>query len=274
MSRRKRDTGTELAENRRGIQSVEVGIPLLTALQAAPGPLTLTELSEATEMTASKAHRYLASYVRAGLVRQDGSTRRYELGPLALSLGLAALTQLDLVSLAGEAARDIRDTTGLTTLLSVWSARGAVIVAWLRGVQPVITSLTLGSILSPLSAATGQVFLANLPRAITAEAVRIEQRLRHQSKMVGPTEPQIEDLISRVRRQGAAWVDSGFIPGLRAFSCPIIDYQGEAVAAITLISATEDIADPKHAAARATARRCAKVNEQAGTLILSGPRRT
>ena len=273
MTKRKRDTSMELAENRRGIQSVEVGIPLLKTLQNAPGPLTLTELSETSAMAASKAHRYLASYVRAGLVRQDSSTRQYELGPVALSLELAALTQLDLVSLAGEAARDIRDATGLTTLLCVWSTPGAVIVRWLRGTQPVITSLALGSILSPLSAATGQVFLANLPRTVTAEAVRTEQRARTRDKLAALTEMQIEELIGRVRRQGAAWVDGGFIPGLRAISCPIIDYQGEAVAAITLISATEHIADPKHAMARILVERCANVNEQAGTFVLSGPRR-
>lgn len=75
MPRTKRDISLELAESRRGIQSVEVGIPLLKALQEAQGPLTLTVLSEMARMPASKAHRYLASYARAGLVRQDSATR-------------------------------------------------------------------------------------------------------------------------------------------------------------------------------------------------------
>ncbi|MGH7881261.1 MAG: helix-turn-helix domain-containing protein, partial [Candidatus Binataceae bacterium] len=85
MAKKKRDLGSELVENRRGIQSVEVGIALLKALKDAPGSSTLTTLSEMARMPASKAHRYLASYVRAGLVRQDLANRRYELGPLALS---------------------------------------------------------------------------------------------------------------------------------------------------------------------------------------------
>ena len=270
--KKKRELGLDLAENRRGIQSVEVGLGLLRALQDAPGSLTLTAVSEAAGMPPSKAHRYLASYVRAQLVRQDQDTRRYELGPFALSLGLAALSQLDLVALGVTAARDVTQSTGLTALMSVWSARGAVIVHWARGLRPVITSLALGSVLPALTAATGQVFLANLPRAVTAEAVRSEQRSRQRAKLPPVSEEQIGELITRVRHQGCAWVDGGVIPGLRAFACPILDYQGEAAAAITLISAVEHIADPKHPASRTLVERCAKVNEQAGTFTLSAPR--
>lgn len=273
MKKSKRDLSSDLAENRRGIQSVEVGIGLLKALQDAPEALTLTALSEAARMPASKAHRYLASYVRAGLVRQNSATRRYELGPLALNLGLAALSQLDLVSLAAEAAQQVTETTGVTSLLTTWSNRGAIIIRWMRGIQPVITSLSLGSVLPPISSASGQVFLANLPRSVTAEAIRSEQRARQQMKLPPYTEAQIEEAISRARRQGAAWIDGGLIPGLRAFACPILDYQGEAAAAITLISATEHLADPKHAATRLLVERCEKVNKQAGAFVLSGPRR-
>ena len=273
MAKKKRDLAADLAENRRGIQSVEVGIALLRALQEAPGALTLTAVSEAASMPASKAHRYLASYVRAGLVRQDPITRRYELGPFALSLGLAALSQLDLISLAGEASREITESTGLTSLLCVWANHGAVIVRWTRGAQPVITSLALGSVLPPLSSATGQALMAHLPRSVTADAVKAEQRMRQQMKLEPIDVARIEETLARVRRQGCAWVDSGFIPGLRAFACPILDYQQEAAAAITLISSVDRIADPKHPAARALIERCATVSKQAGSFELAAPRR-
>ena len=53
---------------RTGIQSIEVGLPLLVALTDAAGPMTLTDLAGAADMTPSKAHKYLASFVRVGLV--------------------------------------------------------------------------------------------------------------------------------------------------------------------------------------------------------------
>jgi DNA-binding IclR family transcriptional regulator len=49
----------------------------------------LRDLAADTGMSAAKAHRYLVSYQRLGLVLQDAGTTRYDLGPAALNLGLA-----------------------------------------------------------------------------------------------------------------------------------------------------------------------------------------
>ena len=75
-----------LDKDRAGIQSVEVGFALLQALIDAPGPLALKDLAAAAGMPAAKAHRYLVSYQRSGLVKQDAATSRYDLGPMAFPL--------------------------------------------------------------------------------------------------------------------------------------------------------------------------------------------
>jgi DNA-binding IclR family transcriptional regulator len=274
VKKKGRAVGADLAENRRGIQSVEVGIQLLKALQNASSSVTLTALSDAAEMTASKAHRYLASYVRTGLVRQDPHSREYELGPAALTLGLAVLSQLDIISLAVEAGRKVAESTGHTVVVSVWSDRGAVIIRWLRGAEPIVTSLDLGSVLPALSSATGQVFVANLPRIATASAVRTEQRSRQKLKNTPLSEPQIEEMIAKVRKQGAAWVDSGDRSlGWQAISYPVLDNQGEAAAALTLLIVAAPVGNAEHPSAQALARACEEVSRQAVVSGLPGPRR-
>src|SRR4249919_2268503 len=80
------------AEARRGIKSVEVAGQILDYLARAPGPVALRELAAAGRMSPGKVHRYLASFLASGLARQDPDTRRYVLGPLALQIGLAALS--------------------------------------------------------------------------------------------------------------------------------------------------------------------------------------
>jgi len=80
-----------MVKERAGIQSVEVGFGLLQALGEAAGPLMLRDLARAANMSAAKAHRYLVSFQRLQLVVQDAATTRYDLGPAALKLGLAAL---------------------------------------------------------------------------------------------------------------------------------------------------------------------------------------
>ena len=65
---------TKAHDGRRSIQSVETGFPLLAALVDAGIPLTLRNLASRAGMTSAKAHPYLVSFTRVGLVQQDAST--------------------------------------------------------------------------------------------------------------------------------------------------------------------------------------------------------
>lgn len=51
-------------------------------------------------MPTAKAHRQLVSFMRTGLVEQDGNFGRYDLGGRPLGLGLSGLLRLDVVRLA------------------------------------------------------------------------------------------------------------------------------------------------------------------------------
>jgi DNA-binding IclR family transcriptional regulator len=62
----------------------------------------LKDVAAAAGMSAAKAHRYLVSFQRIGLVAQDERNSRYDLGPAALKIGLASLARLDPVRLARE----------------------------------------------------------------------------------------------------------------------------------------------------------------------------
>jgi hypothetical protein len=84
----------------RGIQSIEVGVPLLRVLADHGAPMMLRDLAIAAGMPAAKAHRYLVSLVRTGLVMQDSLSGRYDLGHFALELGLACIARLDPVRMA------------------------------------------------------------------------------------------------------------------------------------------------------------------------------
>ncbi|MBV9361773.1 MAG: helix-turn-helix domain-containing protein, partial [Betaproteobacteria bacterium] len=108
---------------RRGVQSIDTGIRLLEVMEKASGPLPLKELAAGAELDPSGAHRYLASFVRCGLVRQD-SDSRYDFGPLALHIGLAAVRRLDPVQVTESALPALVKETGFTALLCVWSNRG------------------------------------------------------------------------------------------------------------------------------------------------------
>src|SRR5258705_3832615 len=158
----------------RGIQSIETGVPLLEALERSGGPLALRELAARAELDPSGAHRYLASFVRCGLVQQEADSR-YDFGPLALRLGLASIQRLDPIQATERALPALVDETGFTALLAVWSNRGPTVVHWQR-TGDLVTSLNLGSLLPVARSSLARMLLAFLPTVFTAEALTLEAK--------------------------------------------------------------------------------------------------
>jgi DNA-binding IclR family transcriptional regulator len=150
-------------DRRRGIQSVEVGFRLIAELAAAHDKLPLKALAQRAGMSPSKAHLYLVSFLRLGLVVQDAATSRYGLGPAAVELGIAAINQLDVVDLAREHLPATMEAARSSVSLAVWGNRGATVVYRIDAGLPVPLSVRVGYVLPLLTTATGRVFMANLP---------------------------------------------------------------------------------------------------------------
>jgi DNA-binding IclR family transcriptional regulator len=219
--------------DRRGIQSVEVGMRVIEALRAAAGPLHLKDLAKASGIPASNCHRYAVSFVRTGFLIQDSNSGRYDLGPRLLQAGLVALSRTDSIGIATVALEKLVDATGNTGLLSVWADPGPTIVRWMPGLAAVRTSLSTGSTLPLLTSATGHVFLAFLPQRQTAALVAREAMADN---------IDAAPLAASVRTSGIGRVSGDHIPGLSAVAAPILDAHGEAVAVLTLVGARQPIA--------------------------------
>ncbi|MCB1340912.1 MAG: IclR family transcriptional regulator [Pseudooceanicola sp.] len=226
-----------------GLQSLDAALALLLRLAQAPSAQSLSDLARAAGMPPSKAHRYLASFAHAGLVRQAGRSGKYDLGPAALDLGLAALARLDFVNRAADRLADLVAETGLTALLCVWSENGPVVIRWERSSRHMVTALGLGSTLPLLNSATGRVFLAFAPPALTAGRLAVEGGGG-------------EALRARTRADGYASVTGDLIPGLAAIAAPVLDWQGEAQASVTLIDTDPARAAPESPALAALLRFC------------------
>ena len=130
-----------------GVQSLEIGMGILGAMVNGQRAMMLKDIAAAADMPASKAHRYLVSLIRAGLVEQDPLTSRYDLGPFALNIGLVAIDRLDRVRLGLTAIAQLRDQINRTTALAVWSDNGPVIVRWERPRRPITVNVVTGTAL-------------------------------------------------------------------------------------------------------------------------------
>lgn len=212
-------------ERARGVQSAEVTVAILEALARGGGPMTLKDVGAACGMAPAKVHRYLASLTQAGMVahRRSGS---YDLGPAAARIGIAAVGRFEPVNRAADLLPELVEATGYTAMLSVWGSGGATVIRWERAAQQLVTALGLGSVLPLKGSATGQVFLGWLPERLLADAL-------------GGAIPAQERQAARDAFICEA--AQSFIPGLYAIAAPVLDVQGEAAAAVTLISNRPDI---------------------------------
>ncbi|SDZ24210.1 transcriptional regulator, IclR family [Variovorax sp. YR266] len=232
----------------RGIQSIEVGGQLLRALVHHGRPMALKDLAREADMTAAKAHPYMVSFGRLGLIEQDRASGHYLLGPLALQLGLISLQQADPVHIATPLIAQLAQQTGHTVALAVWGARGATIVRTAESPSPVHVNMRHGTVFSLTNTASGRVFAAFLDADAVRQLLEDERQRQKQRKGTEPAPaagmPPVQPLpswsdferqLQEVRAHGISRSDGEVIEGVSAMAAPVFDHTGAIVLAVTAI---------------------------------------
>lgn len=213
----------------RGIQSVEVGGQLLRVLGRTGRRMALKDLAGAAGMTAAKAHPYLVSFGKLGLVEQDAVSGHYGLGPLAMQLGLISLQQVDPVRLAIAELPGLAQRLGHTVSAAVWGDGAPVIIRIEEGPQPVYVAMRHGSTASVRHTATGKVFAAFGPRA------QIEAALAAEGHGGALDLPAFAAELASVRLHQLSEVRDELVPGVSALATPVFDGFGRLVLCLAAI---------------------------------------
>ncbi len=226
-----------MARAQRGIQSIEVGGALLRVLVDADTPLPLRELAQRAGMASAKAHPYVVSFGKLGLVEQDPATGHYGLGPFALQLGVASLERLSPLRVAAPAMATLAATIGHTVAAAVLGSHGPTIVAIHESSRPVHVNMRVGTVMSVLNTATGRAFAAFLPVSVVTRLVAREAG----DPVVTGQDParrlrsEIDAMLAEVREHRMARAVGDPLPGINALSAPVFDHGGAIALAITAL---------------------------------------
>jgi DNA-binding IclR family transcriptional regulator len=219
----------------RGIQSIEVGGSLLQALARSGEPMMLRDLAREAGLSAAKAHPYLVSFSRIGLIEQDEATGRYEIGPLALELGLISLRRLSAVRIATPKIAALAGAIDHAVSLAVWGTNGPTVVRLEEPSHPVHIVMRVGSIMALLETATGRAFAAFLPAKTVKTA--LDAGLDHlgvgYNPRRAPKSREVAEMLAEVRAQGLARAIGDPLPGINAFAAPVFDHAGHVALVIT-----------------------------------------
>jgi DNA-binding IclR family transcriptional regulator len=247
------------AGQRKGIQSLEVGMVVLECIERAGGPLPLTKIAQACGMTASKAHFYLVSLSRVGLVSQDSLGGQYRLGPAALRLGLSALAQQDAVELARAEMARLSELTGDTVFLSVWGHAGATVISRFDGTNVAPLAVRVGAVMPLKASATGRTFLAWLPEQYTKPILKAEKPVKGRPAKAPPSAAA----LAHIRRDGFVVTPGAHGDGMIAIAAPVFDYSRRVQCVLTITESHLDEAE-WDALARALRQGAEAVSQSAG----------
>ena len=233
---------TKVSDDRQGIQSIEVGFRLLDVLAAKSHPMMLRDIAKGAGMPAAKAHRYMVSFMRIGLIEQDRASGRYDLGSYALQLGLSGLGRLDPVRLAGPVLEELCEEIHETVALAVWGNFGATVVRIIDAGGPVTITLRAGTVLPVYNSATGRAFAAFSRGPYLKKLLDEELRQASESSKTTITnlKRQLEKSLTDIRQHGISRATGSLTPGINGFSAPVFDHSGAMVAAITSLGTVGD----------------------------------
>lgn len=226
---------------RNGIGAIDTGMRLLNVLAVAEAPMALKDIAAKADMPAAKAHRYLVSFAAADMIVQQAKSGRYDLGPMALRLGVAAIRRNDIVARACDRLAGLRDLVQATCFVSGWSDRGPLVLRWEDSLRPVTVIVEVGSVLPLLTSATGRAFLTYLPANRTEDLAATEGSDYGYSADVIATE--IRSITDATYVTGLGRTDGAFQNGVAALAAPLFDPLRGMVGAVTALGRQEEF-DP------------------------------
>ncbi|GJL90346.1 IclR family transcriptional regulator [Hyphococcus sp.] len=222
-----------------GVKSVVQAIRILNAVAQLAGPASLKQIAGRAGMAPSKVHRYLQSMCAGDLVHQTTKSGAYDLGVGALRLGLAALNRVDLVNRAGDALLSLVQVVKADAFLSVWGENGPTTVRFERSEQPSAAMLGAGMSLPLLSSATGRVFMAFIQPERASPVARLQAGEDWESAV-----QNIEPELLRIRADGFAYSVGEIVSGRRCIAAPIISFDDQIVAAVSVVSTNPNCTTP------------------------------
>jgi IclR family pca regulon transcriptional regulator len=207
------------------------GLAVLGAFGKRHPSMTLSEAAVATNVSRATARRILRTLSELGLVEQSG--RQFSLTPHILKFGFSYLATQNWIERAAPLMKDLSEQHRESSSAAILQDTEIVYVARVPTTRLMSVALSVGSRLPAFHTALGRVQLGYLDEQ---EIWRRLMSLRLEP-FTQNTITDVQALFDRVcedRAQGFSIVDEELERGLRSIAVPIIDRQGQAVAALNL----------------------------------------
>lgn len=240
MTRARPASGPE-AEDGETSSGIARALQVIFAVAESPEPdVGVSELARTLGYSKTVVHRVVRTLVSTGFFDVDERTRRYRLGPGAVSVGLAALARMEVPRIAQPHMERLVAHTGETATLSARYGDQRMYLAQVLSPQEIRMAVPLGQLFPLHIGGSSKAILAWL------EADELAGYLDRLTGTVSVTSrEELEDQLRRIRRRGYAvsrgerQVDAGSV------AAPVFDASGRVYGALSICGPVARISDDK-----------------------------
>jgi IclR family transcriptional regulator, acetate operon repressor len=248
------------------VQSLVRALNIMSILGEADGPMSLTELARAAELSPSTAHRLLTTLQQERYVRFDSGTRSWYVGVQAFIAGSGFLKTRNIVDLARPRMRQLMDQASETVNLAIIENHEVVYLAQVECHQMMRALAPPGSRLPLHCSAAGKALLARMaPQYVKS---LMEQRgMQRFTAATLTTLDALEADLEVIRTRAYAIDNEEHAIGLRCVAATIYDERAQAIGALSVSGPKARVTDERVAALGALVRQAAAMvtNELGGT---------
>jgi DNA-binding IclR family transcriptional regulator len=219
------------------IQSVDRAIRILTALQGARR-MSLSELAGRLDLPPPTVHGIVRTLVAHGMVSQDPSSGRYQLGPAVLRLGNVYLDTLEMRSRSVTWAEELSRRTGFAVRVGVLLADEAVVVHHEPRPDGSRQMPEVGIVIPAHASALGKAMLAFLPGA--AASLLDGPPLRSMTGETVTDPAELRKQLDNTRATGLAYECDEAVLGESCVAGAVFDATGLAVGAVAIVVPTNE----------------------------------
>lgn len=232
-------TDGEAGRSSTTIASIERAADVLLFMATSPGSdLGVTEIASELELSKAVVHRILSSLRPTGFIRVDPDSRRYSLGPAALTIGASYLDTMDIRDLAVEPMRKLVKVTGETATLSIRDGWTRVYIDQITPSREVKMSVRLGVPFPLHAGGSSKAFLAFLPDdEIDRYLARPDLAGLTPETLTDPADLRAD--IDRIRERGYAVSFGERQSGAASVAAPVFDRHGMPIAVLSVSGPVE-----------------------------------
>ena len=211
-------------------QTLLKGLDVLECVAASEDSISAVSVAERTGISRPTAYRLLITLEEKGYVTRDNSST-FKMGSSIMKLCKNELDKHELTEIAKPSLKELCDTIGETSILSILSGTDVINIARVESSRTIKIESKVGSITPAYCTATGKAILAFLEPSKRNALISKMDFIQRTTKTINNPQ-KFQNHLKQVKAQGYAVDDHEYDEEMKCVSAPIFNMNGKVIAAV------------------------------------------